>query len=383
MLDPERAAALHLRPTDVAEQPARRDGAAGGRPARGARAAGHGHGVGASRARSPTCERIPVATAADGSPVPLSAIAERRRGRRGSPAARERARRRDRAAQRRAACPARARPTSSARSSDASRALAPGLPAGVRVEPVYDQAALVDESMRSVRDAILLGIAPVRAGHRAVPARPARRRGRRAGGAAHAGDDLRRRSRSLGQSLNLMSLGGLAVAIGLVIDDAIVVVEAIGRRCERGQTARAAAARRARARCSAGARRHDRHDRGRLPAARAASKAWSVSFFTALAVTLAAAVLFSLLVSLTLVPLARAALAARRAARRGASRLGAAYARPLRAAACAGPLARRSPCAARCCWRARSRRARADRLPARRWTKARSCSTTSCPPARR
>jgi len=34
------------------------------------------------------------------------------------------------------------------------RALAPSLPAGVRVEPVYDQAVLVAESMASVRDAI-------------------------------------------------------------------------------------------------------------------------------------------------------------------------------------------------------------------------------------
>ena len=33
--------------------------------------------------------------------------------------------------------------------------------------------------------------------------------------------------RLLGQSFNLMTLGGIAAAIGLVIDDAIVVVEAI------------------------------------------------------------------------------------------------------------------------------------------------------------
>ena len=78
---------------------------------------------------------------------------------------------------------------------------------------------------------------PVRRGHRALPA-----------GSARAGWSPRWRFRSRsasrssrstcsGQSLNLMSMGGLAVAIGLVVDDAIVVVEAIRRRLERGPSA--------------------------------------------------------------------------------------------------------------------------------------------------
>src|SRR4029079_3684871 len=37
-----------------------------------------------------------------------------------------------------------------------------------------------------------------------------------------------------GGSVNLMSMGGLAVAIGLVIDDAVVVVENIHRRASEG-----------------------------------------------------------------------------------------------------------------------------------------------------
>src|SRR5207253_9881800 len=37
-----------------------------------------------------------------------------------------------------------------------------------------------------------------------------------------------------GQTLNLMSLGGLAVAIGLVIDDTVVVIENIARHLSPG-----------------------------------------------------------------------------------------------------------------------------------------------------
>src|SRR5581483_3769376 len=42
--------------------------------------------------------------------------------------------------------------------------------------------------------------------------------------------------RLLGQSFNLMTLGGLAAAVGLVIDDAIVVVENIVMHRDAGQS---------------------------------------------------------------------------------------------------------------------------------------------------
>ncbi|MGC5340717.1 efflux RND transporter permease subunit, partial [Escherichia coli] len=41
--------------------------------------------------------------------------------------------------------------------------------------------------------------------------------------------------RAIGQSFNIMTLGGMAAAIGLIIDDAIVMIEHIERRLqERG-----------------------------------------------------------------------------------------------------------------------------------------------------
>ena len=107
------------------------------------------------------------------------------------------------------------------------------LPPDVDLARVYDQGALVDESLASVRDAILIGIAlamvvialalrDIRAGLVAALPVPITLLGTFAVMSA------------LGLSLNLMSLGGLAIAIGLVVDDAIVVTEGIVARVEEG-----------------------------------------------------------------------------------------------------------------------------------------------------
>ncbi|HEX3233120.1 MAG TPA: efflux RND transporter permease subunit [Gemmatimonadales bacterium] len=105
----------------------------------------------------------------------------------------------------------------------------PLLPTGVRLESVYDQAALVRDSMRSVRDAMLIG------GALAVLVLLLFLGEWRTTGAAALSLPLTVAITLLGlalagDSLNLMSLGGLAVAIGIIIDDAVVVVENIERR---------------------------------------------------------------------------------------------------------------------------------------------------------
>jgi multidrug efflux pump subunit AcrB len=109
------------------------------------------------------------------------------------------------------------------------------LPAGVHLEPFYDQSELVRESILSVRDAILIGLvlaciilflflhdwtSSLVAGL-VIPVTVA---------------VTILFLRMTGQSFNLMTLGGLAAAIGLVIDDAIVVVENIAVHREAGES---------------------------------------------------------------------------------------------------------------------------------------------------
>src|SRR5277367_3313858 len=114
-------------------------------------------------------------------------------------------------------------------------ALAKDLPAGVHVNAFYDQSELVTESIRSVRDAILLGL--VLASLIMVLFL------RDWGSSLVAGLVIPATIgvtfivlRMLGESFNLMTLGGLAAAVGLVIDDAIVVVENIVTHRDSGQS---------------------------------------------------------------------------------------------------------------------------------------------------
>jgi CzcA family heavy metal efflux pump len=98
------------------------------------------------------------------------------------------------------------------------------LPPGVRIAPFYDQSTIVEQSIKSVRDAILIGL--ILASIIMVLFL------RDWGTSLVAGMVIPVTIlitfivlKAIGQSFNLMTLGGLAAAVGLVIDDAIVVVE--------------------------------------------------------------------------------------------------------------------------------------------------------------
>jgi multidrug efflux pump subunit AcrB len=108
------------------------------------------------------------------------------------------------------------------------------LPPGVEIEPFYDQSIIVGDSIRSVRDAILLGL--ILASIILVIFL------RDWGTSLVAGLVIPVTVlvtfialKMMGQTFNLMTLGGLAAAVGLVIDDAIVVVENIVLHRDAGQ----------------------------------------------------------------------------------------------------------------------------------------------------
>jgi CzcA family heavy metal efflux pump len=207
--------------------------------------------------------------------------------------------------------------------------IAPSLPSGLHIAKVYDLAQFVSTAIDNVRDAILLGgflavlVLLVFLGDWKMTVISALTLPLTVLATFVA-------MRWLGESINLMSMGGLAVAIGLVIDDAVVVVENIHRRraAGRGELAVEEAI----------------HE---LVAPVVGSTLTTVvvlaplgllsgvvgQFFRALSLTLSAAVLISLVLSLTLIPLlaqraGRHETEARRAPR-WATRLDAFYARTL------------------------------------------------------
>ena len=109
------------------------------------------------------------------------------------------------------------------------------LPPGVKLQSYYDQSLLVRASISSVRDAILVGLllaaiilviflgdwgSSIVAGL-VIPATIA---------------ITMIVLRVLGESFDLMTLGGLAAAVGLIIDDAIVVVENIVMHRDNGES---------------------------------------------------------------------------------------------------------------------------------------------------
>jgi len=100
------------------------------------------------------------------------------------------------------------------------------LPPGIRLEPFYDQSTIVHDSISSVRDAVLLGLLL----SSAILVLFLRDWGTSVVAALVIPATLSLTFIVLkltGQSFNLMTLGGLAAAVGLVIDDAIVVLENI------------------------------------------------------------------------------------------------------------------------------------------------------------
>jgi CzcA family heavy metal efflux pump len=174
------------------------------------------------------------------------------------------------------------------------------LPPGVTLKAVYDQGALVRDAMKSVRDAMLIGamlaivILLLFLHHTRITAISASSIPLTLAISVFA-------MYLMGQTFNLMTLGAMAIAIGLVIDDSVVITENIVRHLRIN---------------------HDRHQ-----AIRAAldELIWPVTtstlttvvvflplrlltgvvgqFFAALSITLTIAVLVSFFLAVTIIPL--------------------------------------------------------------------------------
>lgn len=173
------------------------------------------------------------------------------------------------------------------------------LPPGIKIKKAYDASRLVRQALVSILDEIAIGILLIvvilflflrswKSTLIAATTIPL------CAAASFATMSL------LGQSLNLMSLGGLAIALGLVIDDAIVIVENMHRQLQKGLVpAEAAVA-------------SVRELAGPIISSTATTlvvflplgliSGVTGQFFSALTVTLASAVAFSLLLALFVIP---------------------------------------------------------------------------------
>ena len=107
------------------------------------------------------------------------------------------------------------------------------LPAGVHLKAVYDQAALVRDAVKSVRDAMIIG-AILAVIILLLFLRHARITAISASSIPLTMVITVFIMSRIGQTFNLMTLGAMAIAIGLVIDDAVVVTENIVRHLSLG-----------------------------------------------------------------------------------------------------------------------------------------------------
>jgi len=191
------------------------------------------------------------------------------------------------------------------------------IPPTLHLSIVYDLAEFVQESIASVRDAILIG------SFLAVVVLFVFLRNARITIVAAVSLPLTVIGtfffvRLLGGTLNLMSLGGLAIAIGLVIDDAVVIVENIYRHLGQGEPADLAA------------EKGTQELIGPVIGSTLTTvvvflplgflKGAVGEFFVALSITLTASVLLSLLYALTFVPLLAEYLLARSQFRESSAR---------------------------------------------------------------
>ena len=251
--------------------------------------------------------------------------------------------------------------------------LQPTLPKGVKLDVFYDRASLVSKAVGAVSAALLeatvlvivllgLFLGNIRAALTVALVLPL---------AALITFIL---MRGFGMSANLMSLGGLAIAIGMLVDAAVVVVENIVQRLATDPTA------------------------GKLPRLHMVYRAvrevavpvtagiliiitvflplltlqgLEGKFFVPVALTIVFALAGSLLLSLTVIPVLASYLLKRGQARRPMAAAQAAGA--LRAGACLGPAPaarRRRRRRWRCWWRRVWSTPRSARPSCRRWTKA-------------